>query len=325
MYKYKILAYKLLNEFEFINNYMGGFFLDTRISEITNILPQHILSEFIQNSITFEDLREIRIRIGQPVIIRLKFKEILLKKCIVTKEDMNEFLEMVTNHSIYAYEEDITNGFITVFGGHRIGLAGKVIYEDNNIKNVKYISFANIRISHQIRGCANNVFSFIHSNENIDNTLIISSPGIGKTTLLRDLIRLISNGNEYYSGKTVGVVDERSELGACFLGRPQNDLGIRTDVLDCCHKSEGMIMLLRSMTPEVIAVDEIATKEDIISLTSVINCGLSVVATAHAKDFNDLKEKILFKELIQEKIFKKVIILRKNEVGNIVNEMVVNE
>jgi stage III sporulation protein AA len=150
------------------------------------------------------------------------------------------------------------------------------------------------------------------------HTLIISPPCCGKTTLLRDIIRLISDGGKDRAGLTVGVVDERSEIGACYMGVPQNDLGIRTDVLDCCPKAKGMLMLIRAMSPRVIAVDEVGSKEDIEAIEYVINCGCKLIATVHGNSLLDVKGKPLLKKLIEDKLFERYILLsNKGSVGHL--------
>lgn len=150
---------------------------------------------------------------------------------IVTPEDIKETMALVSNYSLYAYEDEIRQGYITIKGGHRVGIAGKTVLENERVKTIQYISFMNIRLSHQVKGCANQVLPYIINEGRLCHTLIISPPCCGKTTMLRDIIRQVSE-----SGQSVGVVDERSEIAACYLGIPQNELGIRTDVLDGCPK-----------------------------------------------------------------------------------------
>lgn len=225
-------------------------------------------------------------------------------------------MEYISNYSLYAYEEEMKQGFITIQGGHRIGLAGKVIMEKDMIKSMKYISFINVRLSHQMKGCADGILPYMIEENNVKHTLIISPPRCGKTTLLRDMIRQLSNGTEYFKGVTVGVVDERSEIGACYMGVPQNELGVRTDILDCCPKAKGMLMLIRTMSPQVIAVDEIGSREDIEAIEYVINCGCKLIATVHGSSIEDIRTKPLLRELLQEHVFERYIILNnKRKVG----------
>jgi len=237
---------------------------------------------------------------------------------LITKNELKETMEYISNYSLYAFEEELKQGFLTITGGHRVGIAGKTVLEENRLKSIKHISFINIRLSHQIKGCANKVIPLIIENGNCLHTLIISPPCCGKTTLLRDIIRQISDGEKDRGGLTVGVVDERSEIGACYMGVPQNDLGIRTDVLDCCPKAKGMLMLIRAMSPRVIAVDEVGSKEDIEAIEYVINCGCKLIATVHGNSLQDVKGKPLLRKLIEDRLFERYILLsNKGSVGHL--------
>ncbi|MBQ4523582.1 MAG: stage III sporulation protein AA [Lachnospiraceae bacterium] len=300
-----------------------------KLELLHHIFPKNIQNMLEKAPITYYKLQEVRLRVNEPLIIIYDNKEYLFGKngqmerqCkfpyIVSATEIKETLEYVSSHSLYAYEDEIRQGFITVQGGHRVGIAGKVVVEEGMIKNVKYISFLNIRISHQVLGCSDGIMPYITKRNEIFHTLIISPPRCGKTTLLRDMIRSISNGFEEFQGATVGVVDERSEIGACFLGEPQNDLGIRTDVLDCCPKAKGMLMLIRSMSPQVIAVDEIGHREDLEAIEYVINCGCKLIATVHGNSIDDIKSKPLLRKLVQERVFERYIVLNNmDHVGNI--------
>ncbi len=259
-------------------------------------------------------LQEIRLRTQKPLILVYNGKEVFVERArgepyIVTKEELREMVDYISNYSLYAYEQEMKQGFITVEGGHRIGVAGQVIIEAGRVKNVKHVSSVNVRMSHEVIGCADKVFPYITRQKELCHTLVISPPRCGKTTLLRDMIRQISDGNRYLKGKSVGVVDERSEIGGCYMGVAQNELGIRTDILDCCPKAEGMIMLIRSMGPEVIAVDEIGTEEDVHAVEYAMHCGCKMVATAHGRSLEELKRKPAFDRLVKEKRFERYILL----------------
>ena len=183
---------------------------------------------------------------------------------------------------------------------------------------MKYLSFLNVRIAHEIRGCADGILPYIYEadrceiNREIFHTLLISPPRCGKTTLLRDLIRQISNGNAFHPGMTVGVVDERSEIGACYHGIPQNDLGIRSDVLDDCPKHLGMMMLIRTMSPKVVAVDEIGSREDLEAMEYVMNCGCKLLATVHGNSLEEIRRKPVLGRMVEEAWFGRYVILERN-------------
>ena len=237
---------------------------------------------------------------------------------LVTREDLKETLEYVSGYSLYAYEDEIRQGFLSVQGGHRVGVTGKVILDGNRIRGMKYISCINVRLAHEIQGCAEEVLPYIQTREQIMHTLIVSPPRCGKTTLLRDIIRQMSNGWGNISGVTVGVVDERSELAGCYQGIPQNDLGMRTDILDGCPKAEGMQMLIRSMSPVVVAVDELGKEEDFKAVESVIHCGCRLIATAHGASMEETLSQPFFRKLWEARVFQRYIFLGKHERAGIV-------
>lgn len=300
-----------------------------RRNTFLKIFSVNLRSVLGQLNVDFERLQEIRLRVDCPLLITWDGKEYFVKPTgeitlderesfPVEKRDLVETMEYIANFSLYAYEDEIRQGFLTIQGGHRIGIAGKIIMDGERIKSVKHISFINVRFSHQIKGCADKVLPMIIHNEEVCHTLIISPPKCGKTTLLRDMVRQISNGTDYFPGITVGVVDERSELGGSYMGVPQNDLGIRTDVLDCCPKAEGMMMLIRAMSPSVIAVDEIGDYKDICAIESVVNCGCKLLTTIHGSSIADIEKKPLMQKLMQERVFERYIVLHNHkQVGQI--------
>lgn len=280
---------------------------EKRKTQIMQVLAKSVAEKIEQEKLDFTYLQEIRLRVGQPVIMVYKENELMLPK--IGKKEIQETLEYISNYSLYAYENELRQGFITIEGGHRVGMAGKIIMEDGEIKNLKYISSINIRVSHEIKGCADKIIPHIVKYGRVCHTLIISPPRCGKTTLLRDLIRQISDGNNGMIGVSIGVVDERSELGGCYMGTAQNDIGIRTDILDCCPKVEGMMMLIRSMSPQVIAVDEIGAYEDIQAIEYAMHCGCKMIATAHGFSMEEIRKKPLFEQMIKEKRFERYIVL----------------
>lgn len=286
--------------------------------QVLNILPREVKQALERFDIKCENLHEIRMRIGQPVIFVYQMKE-TVSTLIATEKLLRETLDYVSNYSLYAYENELKQGFITVEGGHRVGVAGCAVLENGHVKNLKNIAFLNIRISHEVLHSADKLFPYIVKGNELYHTMIISPPRCGKTTLLRDFIRQISDGNGFASGRTVGVVDERSELAGCYRGIPQNHMGMRTDVLDGCPKAEGMLMLIRSMAPQVIAVDEIGAFEDVQAIRYAMNCGCKMIATVHGESMEEIQRKPLFYELLNEQCFERFIVLcNKQRVGEVV-------
>ncbi|MCL5057604.1 MAG: stage III sporulation protein AA [Actinobacteria bacterium] len=248
-------------------------------------------------------LEEIRLRALRPLALGLDTGDVFIneagtvvedpeKAYLVSRDDVERCLGLVSGSSIYALEEEIKNGFITIPGGHRVGIAGKTVLESGRVRTLKYFSGVNIRISREVIGCARPLLPGIIDSEGgtIRHTMIFSPPRCGKTTVLRDAVRMISDGIPELGlpGRAVGLVDERSEIAGCYCGIPQRNVGLRTDVLDGCPKAEGMTMLLRSMGPSVIATDEIGGHEDVRALEEVLNAGVRVIFTVHGSSLEEL-------------------------------------
>lgn len=266
-------------------------------------------------------IREIRLRVEKPLIVNSSKGELFIDEqgeiCglqnayQVTVKDIRETLEYVSNYSMYAYEEEIKNGFITMAGGNRVGVCGRTVSGENGIKTIRNISCINLRIASEIKGCSDRIMDKLYADAQgaVYHTLVVSAPCCGKTTLLRDMIRNISDGFGGRPGQTVGVADERSEIAACNLGVPQNDVGLRTDVLDGCPKAYGMTMLIRSMAPRVIAVDEIGSDADVKAIAYAVNCGCKIIATVHAADYGELLTKPAMKTLMDMRVFERIVVL----------------
>ena len=280
--------------------------------DILEYFPNNIriqLMEKINNS-NYNLLEEIRIRVNRPIV--LKFNNCIEKMdYIITTEDILRIMQYITENSIYSYQKQICEGYITLRGGHRVGISGNVVVENEKVININYIYSLNFRISKEIIGVANEIVKYIYENGDIKNTLIISPPGAGKTTILRDLIRILS---EY---KTIGVVDERGEIAAMYKNTPQNDLGLQVDILNNIPKSIGMKMLIRSMAPEVICADEIGKKEDVEEIKYAVTSGVKGIFTAHGDNIEDIKFNPILKELLQGNLIERIIILDKNNRKNI--------
>lgn len=254
-------------------------------------------------------VQEIRIRVGQPVLLYINGEEHMLDNRTADAGLVKEILNIISHHSLYAFEDEIRQGFLTIEGGHRIGLSGKAVLEGREIRTLKDISCLNIRLAHQRIGCADRVIPWLYADGKLQNTLFISPPGAGKTTMLRDVIRQVSNGNMHGHGRTVSVVDERSEIGACVRGIAQCELGVRTDIMDRCPKVQGMLMMLRSMAPRVMAVDEIGTRDDMNALFDVMKCGCRILATVHGDSVEDIRKKRILNEMMESGMFTRYVVL----------------
>lgn len=250
-------------------------------------------------------VQEIRLRCGQPVLIR-EYGQIrpLEDAGRISAADIRETVSLLSAYSLYAFEEELRQGYLTVEGGHRVGFCGKAVMEDGDIRTLRQINALNIRIARERRGWGEAFLPDLLEEGRLCHTLIVSPPGCGKTTLLRDIIRCLSERM-----LTVGVVDERGEICPLRDGAPQMDVGPCTDILEGCPKAKGMVLLLRSMSPDIIAVDELGRQEDIAAVEEVLHCGVKLIATAHGYSFADMRTRPHLEKPVREKIFERYIIL----------------
>lgn len=286
------------------------------INGILNYFPNNIYQIFVnlfnENDKIENEINEIRMRVNRPILLKLRDKDLILQYNISQSEILH-ILGRLCENSIYAYKNQICEGFITIKGGHRVGLTGTCVIENEKITNVKYISSLNFRIAREVHNCSTRVLKEIIDIENksIYNTIIVSPPGKGKTTILRDVIRRLSNGIEEidFKGRTCGVVDERGEIAAMYKGVPQNDVGLRTDIIENIDKNRGIHMLVRTMAPEIIACDEIGSKEDIEAIHYALYSGVKGIFTMHGKNIEDIKNNRQIYELIENREIQKVVFL----------------
>lgn len=259
---------------------------------------------------------EIRLRVGRPIQIVTAQGERFLtgtsETYVFTESDSAYVLAAFCEQSVYAHREELKRGFLSLPGGIRVGLAGSCVLNDNGmLQRLTDINAYNIRIAHERIDCALPLMGVIASNDCILSTLIISPPGVGKTTVLRDLSRLISDGSRYSSPKRVSLIDERGELAGCINGIPQADVGMRTDVFDGCPKAQAMSMAIRSMSPNVLITDELGSDEEAFAALDAASCGISIITSAHGATISDITRRSAIGKLLNMGVFHNVIALRR--------------
>lgn len=287
--------------------------------EISKIFPKHMSSLILKHEL--EGLEEIRIRANRQILLKFCNKEVIINY-FVSQDEILQILQIICDNSIYSYQSQICNGFITIKRTDiGYGISGDVVLEDGKVKNISHIYSLNFRIANQIDGASKEILEYIidFDKQTIFNSLIVGPPCSGKTTIIRDLAKTLSNGNQKLRGMTIGIVDERNELSAMYRGIPQNDLGPRTDILNNVKKSIGIEMLVRSMAPQVIIADEIGNEEDISSIKYALTSGVKGIFTAHGENYEDLRQNPIFAKMINLKLFKKIIFLDRFEKGKVKN------
>jgi stage III sporulation protein AA len=254
-------------------------------------------------------VQEIRLRINRPIEL-IRKDEPIFYSVLPVKEDFAYMLSQLSQSSMYMLEEELQKGYITIKGGHRVGLAGRVITENGKVKAIRDITSLNIRIAREKIGIGESLIDSLYDRKWL-NTVIIGAPQSGKTTMLRDLARLVSTGVERkrIPSQKVGIVDERSEIAGCLDGVPQHTFGPRVDVLDACPKAEGMMMLIRSMSPNVLIVDEVGRVEDTEAILEAVHAGVSLILTAHGSSVKDMATRPSLKALIDACIIDRFVLL----------------
>lgn len=274
--------------------------LPMRLRTQVNHLPEEVKQQ----------AEEFRLRVGRPLSILTPEGEQRPWTEQVSGEDLETVVNMATEFSRYSAVESLRNGYLSARGGCRIGLCGTAVLRDGVNTNLRDLTSVAIRIAREKIGIAEPLMSQLFEEGVFQSTLILAPPGGGKTTLLRDMVRCLSNGGEGRPSHRVSVVDERGEIAVCCQGEPQMDMGSCTDVLDGCPKAMGIPMVMRAMNPQIIAVDEITMEEDIRAMASAANCGVSLLATIHAAGTEELMQKPLYHQLLNARVFDRAVLIR---------------
>lgn len=280
-----------------------------RTNKLLNFFPENMRADWERYNFDFDKVREVRLRVNQPVRV-LCDSEIRLA-IVYSEREMEEIFRYLCHDSVYAYEEERKQGYIMADGGHRIGITGELAAAENGRFIAKYIRYINIRLAHEHKSIAEGIIKYIYGVKDGQpaNTLIISPPGFGKTTLLRDTIRLLSNGSSGFGGCNVGVVDERGEIAGAYRGSALLDCGERTDVITGGDKRQGISILVRTFAPRVIAIDEIGGEPDAQAIFYAGVSGCSVLATVHGSSIEDVRKKRELSGLFEQNIFKRFILI----------------
>ena len=247
-------------------------------------------------------VEELRLRWGRPMTAVLPEGERPLGGEPVMGQELEQLLELASRASFHTVADQLRRGYLTIEGGHRVGLCGTAVVRDGELRGLRRLSSAAVRVARQAVGAARPVSDRLVRREGtLYSTLILAPPGAGKTTLLRDLIRAASDGDGM-APQRVGVADERGEVAALWNGRPQ---------LEVCPKALALMLLLRSMNPQVLAADEITDPEDVRAMVSAAGCGAALLATAHGWDRRDLEERPLYRELMAAGVFRRLVLIRR--------------
>ena len=287
---------------------------------VRNLFPREFHKMLRGLPDVIDKLQEIRLRVNCPCIFIIDRQERypdrdgnitgnIHRAAVLDREEITAVFNHICNYSPYAYESQIRQGYLTVAGGHRVGVFGQVVMEGGQVVLMKQVQFLHIRVVHEVVGVSKGILPYLYEGGRFLNTLVISPPGAGKTTMLRDIARTVSDGGAGRPGMQVCIIDERSEIAGSFMGVPQTHVGVRSDVLDACPKAVGMLMAIRAMGPQLIVVDELGLDADYEALLCASGCGIGLLASIHGNDLSDISEKYRDKKDILRDIFQRFIIL----------------
>ncbi|CDQ17906.1 stage III sporulation protein AA [Halobacillus karajensis] len=278
------------------------------MKEIIRLFPPSI-QRLLKKEVCWKSVQEIRLRIGRSIEVLESTQYRSIHNTGMTAENLSFVLNQISQFSLYRFKDELKEGFITIEGGHRVGLAGKANTHQDHVETLKHISFMNIRVAKSTPGQVKQLIPYLNTSGQWLSTMVIGPPHSGKTTLLREIARYIGSDNPNNLASKVAIVDERSEIAASTRGVPQLDVGFRTDVMDACPKAEGMMMMIRSMSPEVLVVDEIGGMKDAEALREATYTGVEVICSVHGHNFASVKKRPSVKQLIEEEVFKRYIVL----------------
>lgn len=281
--------------------------MDKMYKQYEKVIPKRILYEIETKGIRLSEITEIRIRKGQNVLVRKKQGFMILSP--VTDEEIEDYFLKLCQYSPYAYKEELNECYLSFEGGFRIGICGQMSEGEGDRKTLRFINGINIRFHNQWRGVSNPYLQYLSQDMTIINTIIVSVPGGGKTSFLRDLIRNISNGTKEMKEHQVSLIDERNEISGLYLGRPQLDVGRNTDILSYEKKSLGMIRMIRSMAPEVLAFDELGEETEYEIIKRAFYSGIRIVCTIHGKDYTGLLSNRKLMELFDSGMLQRIVYL----------------
>lgn len=274
---------------------------DTEFRSVVKELPANIKDILLQIPINIRlSASEIRMRVGRKICIVYENKLYFLDKILKIEEIMDCF-RSICGYSIHSHTQEIKQGFITINGGHRAGISGTAVYdENNNLANLREISSINLRISKQIYGVSNSLINRL--NGNVGKLLIIGSPSSGKTTLLKDIIRNLND-------RVISIIDTRGEIAACLNGAPQNDIG-NADVFDGWNRKDGIISAIKAMSPEIIVCDEIGSDSDLQAINACVGAGVELIATAHGGSLEEIMKRDIIEKILMTGAFDNIVLLK---------------
>ncbi|SHE45839.1 stage III sporulation protein AA [Seinonella peptonophila] len=295
----------------------GGVIINQQLVAIFPEVVRHVILSLEKGK--QQQLEEVRLRQLRPIeliftdgVFYIKQDQRILSQSpidamIATPEICQRFLNLVSQHSLYTLEEELQKGYITISGGHRVGITGKAILQDGKVTHLRDITHFNIRVAREVKGAGQHFIPYIYNKDGLQNIMIVAPPQCGKTTCIRDLARIVGNHHK------VAIIDERSEIAGCLHGVPQFDVGLRTDVLDACPKAEGMMMMIRSMSPDLLIVDELGREEDGRAIQEAVYTGVRLIATLHGSRITDVTKRPILRSLIAERIFSYYIFLDRSK------------